>query len=87
MMEVSYSAHTMKPEPRMEGECLHWVDQHTGEETNTYDWLNSFCTCFFDLVLDRAGTRDLEVAVRWVDREVTKERVGVETFLDRLCEN
>lgn len=83
-------AHEMRPvvpttsSLRPNLKCLHFTDQHTGELTNTWDWVNTLSTRAFNELLRVLGTKDINAAVIEVDRRVLRTHVAVEYIIDEL---
>ena len=85
-MTTQHTAHIMKPDADLGAECLHWIDQHTGDEVSTYGWINGMTTDYFDVLRARSGKTAFGDVVRWVDQEATTEQRGVEALIDEICE-
>lgn len=81
------TTHTMKTDSASGVECLHWTDQHTGDEVSTYGWLNTMTADYLAVVLVRAGSRSLPDAARWVDQRALSEGLTVEALCDAICED
>lgn len=64
--------------------CLHFTDQHTGEATNTWDWVNSLSSRAYKSLLRTLMVSDIDTAVLEVDRRVQRTHVAVEYVVDEL---
>lgn len=64
--------------------CLHFTDQHTGEETNTWDWVNTLHARAFKKLLQVLMVTDIDTAVLEIDRRVLRTHVAVEYVVDEF---
>jgi hypothetical protein len=66
--------------------CLHFLDQHTGVGTNTWDWVNSLHTEAHSQLLKLLDTTNVDEAVQEIDRRAQRANIPVEYLIDTLLE-
>lgn len=77
----------MRYDSRLRISCLHWVDRHCDDLTNTFEWVNGFAKDYYDKMIQWTGCgNSVAELVEWIDRAAIYHRVSVERICESICE-